>query len=54
MRAVREAEKRLLNEQKSKTYLGLAGDIEFNAAIASLVFGEQADCSRIRAAQAPG
>ncbi|OJU51934.1 MAG: aromatic amino acid aminotransferase [Mesorhizobium sp. 61-13] len=54
MRAVREAEKRLLNEQKSKTYLGLAGDIDFNAAIAKLVFGEQADMSRIRAAQAPG
>ncbi|KQZ96517.1 aromatic amino acid aminotransferase [Mesorhizobium sp. Root157] len=54
MRAVREAEKRLLGEQKSKTYLGLAGDTEFNAALARLVFGEQADFSRIRAAQAPG
>ncbi len=54
MRAVREAEKRLLAEQKTKTYLGLAGDTQFNAAMAKLVFGEAADFSRIRAAQAPG
>ncbi|TIS46137.1 MAG: aromatic amino acid aminotransferase, partial [Mesorhizobium sp.] len=31
MRAVREAEKRLLAGQDTKTYLGLAGDIGFNA-----------------------
>lgn len=54
MRAVREAEKRLLLDQKSKTYLGLAGDIAFNDAIAALTFGDRADFSRIRAAQAPG
>lgn len=54
MRAVREAEKRLLAGQDTKTYLGLAGDIGFNAAMIRLAFGDNADHSRIRAAQAPG
>jgi aromatic-amino-acid transaminase len=54
MRAVREAEKRLLESQDSKTYLGLAGDTDFNAAMIRLTFGEAADTARIRAAQAPG
>ncbi|TPI57749.1 aspartate/tyrosine/aromatic aminotransferase [Mesorhizobium sp. B3-1-3] len=54
MRAVREAEKRLLASQDTKTYLGLAGDTGFNAAMIKLAFGEKADPSRIRAAQAPG
>ncbi|RWG71982.1 amino acid aminotransferase [Mesorhizobium sp.] len=54
MRAVREAEKRLLAGQDTKPYLGLAGDIGFNAAMIRLAFGDNADHSRIRAAQAPG
>ncbi|RAZ88677.1 aromatic amino acid aminotransferase [Mesorhizobium hawassense] len=54
MRAVREAEKRLLASQDTKTYLGLAGDTGFNAAMIKLAFGGKADHSRIRAAQAPG
>ena len=54
MRAVREAEKRLLQSQDTKTYLGLAGDLAFNEVMAKLVFGDSADLTRIRAAQAPG
>jgi aromatic-amino-acid transaminase len=54
MRAVREAEKRLLQGQDTKTYLGLAGDTAFNVAMTGLVFGTAADAGRIRAAQAPG
>ncbi|WP_448113574.1 amino acid aminotransferase [Mesorhizobium amorphae] len=54
MRAVREAETRLLHNQDTKTYLGLAGDLAFNEVMARLVFGDTADFSRIRAAQAPG
>ncbi|MEQ1938727.1 amino acid aminotransferase [Mesorhizobium sp. CN5-321] len=54
MCAVREAEKRLLQDQDSKTYLGLAGDLAFNAAMTKLVFGEAGDPARIRTAQAPG
>jgi len=54
MRAVREAEKRLLASQKTKTYVGLAGDLAFNAAMARLVFGPETDMARIRTAQTPG
>ncbi len=54
MRAVREAERRLLETQTTKTYLGLAGDLAFNSAMADLVFGASVDAARVRAAQAPG
>lgn len=52
--AVREAEQRLYREQDSKSYLGLAGDVAFNAAMTRLVFGADADTRRIRTCQAPG
>jgi aromatic-amino-acid transaminase len=54
MAAVREAEKLLYERQSTKTYVGMAGDTLFNAAMIGLVFGEDADRARIRAAQAPG
>ncbi|WP_311031830.1 amino acid aminotransferase [Mesorhizobium koreense] len=54
MAAVREAEKLLYERQSTKTYVGMAGDPVFNAAMIGLVFGEDADRARIRAAQAPG
>lgn len=54
MRAIREAEQRLFRSQDTKSYLGLAGDIAFNAAMIKLVFGADADIKRIRACQAPG
>jgi aromatic-amino-acid transaminase len=54
MAAVREAEKLLYERQTTKTYVGMAGDPLFNAAMIGLVFGEDADRARIRAAQAPG
>lgn len=54
MRAVREAEQRLYREQDTKTYLGLAGDTRFNSEMIKIVFGDAADLSRLRAAQAPG
>lgn len=54
MRAVREAEKRLFEEQNTKAYLGLAGDVRFNAQMTDLVFGGSVDKTRLRAVQAPG
>jgi len=54
MRAVHEAEGRLLAGQATKSYLGMAGDEAFNRAMAAVVFGETADASRIRGCQAPG
>ncbi|HUO99615.1 MAG TPA: amino acid aminotransferase [Rhizomicrobium sp.] len=49
--AVKEAEKRLLAEQKSKSYLGPEGNIGFNRALKELVFGAQSDAVCI---QTPG
>lgn len=40
MKAVKRAEKHLLKEQASKTYLGPAGDPQFNLAINRLLFGD--------------
>jgi aspartate aminotransferase len=54
MQAVRDAEQRLFESQDSKTYLGLAGDVAFNAEVTRLVFGADAETNRIRACQAPG
>lgn len=54
MRALRQAEERLLEEQTSKSYLGLAGDLGFNKAMTALAFGDGFDAARIRAVQAPG
>jgi len=39
MRAVKEAERRLLKEQTTKTYVGPAGAADFNEVIAKLVLG---------------
>ena len=52
--AVREAERRLHEEQATKSYLGLLGDTAFNAHMIGLVFGPGADRPRLRAAQTPG
>ena len=37
-KAVKAAEARLLEEQATKSYVGLLGDVEFNAAMAELVY----------------
>ena len=39
MRAVRDAERRLLETEESKSYLELAGHDRFNSGMAALVFG---------------
>ena len=54
MRAVREAERRLHETQTTKTYLGMAGDLVFNAKMIDLVFAKSGERQRIRAAQTPG
>lgn len=54
MRAVRAAERRLLETEKTKTYTGLAGDPTFAEALVDLVLGETADSDRVAAAGAPG
>ncbi|MDP6189260.1 MAG: aminotransferase class I/II-fold pyridoxal phosphate-dependent enzyme, partial [Gammaproteobacteria bacterium] len=57
MRAVAVAEKRLLDLEDSKTYVGMAGWARYNQLLADVVLGENnqamADC-RVAMAQTPG
>lgn len=54
MTAVRKAEEKILSNEKTKTYLGIAGNKGFGAAVLDLVLADTVDRSRVRIAQAPG
>jgi aspartate aminotransferase len=56
MAAVKQAEKHLFDEQDTKAYVGLAGDLKFNAAIVEQVFGDKTAQiqDRVRAVQTTG
>lgn len=54
MRAVKEAERRLVAEQTSKAYVGLAGDPAYGDAMINLVLGTSVARDRIAAAATPG
>lgn len=54
MSAVRKAERRILESEKTKTYLGIAGNKGFGGAVLDLALADSVDRSRVRIAQAPG
>ena len=56
MTAVKQAEQFVFNEQETKAYVGLSGDLRFNAAITEMVFGAKAATlqDRVRAVQTTG
>ena len=54
MRAVKEAERRILADQNSKAYVGLAGDPEFSNVMIDLVLGDTIPRDRIGAVATPG
>lgn len=54
MRAVMAAETQILHEQKTKSYLGLAGDPLFLDALRGLTLGDAVDTGRIAAVATPG
>ena len=54
MSAVRKAEERILKSEKTKTYLGIAGNKGFGAAVLDLALADSVERSRVRIAQAPG
>ncbi|HWU19442.1 MAG TPA: amino acid aminotransferase [Devosia sp.] len=54
MSAVRKAEQRILESEKTKTYLGIAGNKGFGVAVLDLALADSVDRSRVRIAQAPG
>ena len=54
MSAVRKAEQRILDGEKTKTYLGIAGNKGYGASVLDLALADSVDRSRVRIAQAPG
>ncbi len=54
MRAVKEAERRILADQSTKAYTGLAGDPAFGAAMRDLVLGDTVPAERVAAVATPG
>jgi len=54
MRAVKEAERRILADQSSKAYTGLAGDPAFSAVMKDLVLGDSVPNERVAAIATPG
>lgn len=54
MRAVKAAERRLVDEQDSKAYVGLTGDLGFVDGMAELALGRSVPAERLAGAQTPG
>src|SRR5690606_13460684 len=54
MSAVRKAQTKILSNEKTKTYLGIAGNKGFGTAVLDLVLADSVDRARVRIAQAPG
>ncbi|WDR06647.1 aminotransferase class I/II-fold pyridoxal phosphate-dependent enzyme [Devosia rhodophyticola] len=54
MSSVKKAEARMLADAKTKTYLGIAGNKAFGAAVLKLTLGDIVPSGRVRVAQAPG
>jgi aromatic-amino-acid transaminase len=54
MRAVKAAERRLVEEQDSKAYVGLLGDTEFVDLMGELALGPAVPAERLAGAQTPG
>jgi aspartate/tyrosine/aromatic aminotransferase len=51
---VKQAERRILESQTSKGYLGTAGEPAFNAAMQSLIFADSVSSDRLTTVQTPG
>ena len=54
LNVVKQAERRILESQTSKAYLGTAGEPSFNAAIQSLIFADSISGERLTTVQTPG
>jgi aspartate aminotransferase len=54
MCSVKKAEQKILSAGKTKTYLGIAGNKGYGAAVLDLALADSVDRTRVRIAQAPG
>lgn len=51
---VKEAERRLIESERSKAYLAINGDLEYGRHVPSLLFGDTVDAERTATIQSPG
>ncbi len=54
MRAVTKVEQQMLDEQTTKTYVGVTGNRGYCDAVVDLIFGDSIDLDRVASVQAPG
>ena len=54
MRAVKAAERKLVEVQETKAYTALAGDPAYSAAMRGLILGDSVDAGRVAAVATPG
>lgn len=54
MRAVSRVEQQMLDEQTTKTYVGVTGNRGYCDAVVDLIFGDSIDLDRVASVQAPG
>ena len=54
LKVIKEAERRLVEHQESKGYLGMAGDKRYAELLRPILLGEHADDARIAGVQTPG
>ena len=54
LEAVKKAERRIVDTQLSKAYIGSAGPADFNAAMRELAFADSVPADRVAALQTPG
>ena len=54
MRAVKAAERRIVEEQETKAYTSLAGDPAFSTAMRKLILADSVDAGRVAAVATPG
>ena len=54
LKTVKEAEKRILSSQQSKSYMGLLGDADYVKVVSGVILGADAPWDRVSAIQTPG
>lgn len=54
LRCVKAAERKLVDSEKTKTYLGIEGLADYRAAVKTMLFGDKVDASHVAVVQTPG
>lgn len=54
LESVKEAERKLVKDEKSKTYLGIDGHPDYLRLVVELIFGSKIESRRVAAVQSPG